>query len=119
MIVDIENKWNHLKVSTFSPEGDMMFVEVPIPEEERFVWEKCSANDRLREKDWKNWDGTPIKKSKSQKYDKYRIVQLLEQADPELTKPFWDFQTPKKYFVEGGTKHFGVFPHSKSSLMSL
>ena len=100
MIVDIENKGTHLKVSTFSTDGDLVFIDVPIPEAERFIWTKCAANDRARETDWKNWDGSPVKKSKSQKYDKYRIVQLLEEADPELTKPFWDFQTPKKYFVD-------------------
>lgn len=100
MIVDIENKGTHLKVSTFSKDGDLVFIQVPIPEAERFVWAKCLANDRSRETDWKNWDGSPVKKSKTQKYDKYRIVQLLEEADPELTKPFWDFQTPKKYFVD-------------------
>ena len=70
MIVDIENKGTHLKVSTFSEEGDMVFIEVPIPESERFVWEKCSPSDRLREKEWTNWDGAPVKKAKSQKYDK-------------------------------------------------
>jgi len=100
MIVDIENKGTHLKVSTLSEEGDMVFIEVPIPESERFIWEKCSPSDRLREKDWTNWDGAPVKKAKSQKYDKYRMVQLLEQADKDLTAPLWDFQTPKKYFVD-------------------
>lgn len=100
MIVDIENKGSHLKVSTFSEAGDIVFIEVPIPEAERFIWEKCSENDRLKDPEWRNWNGSPIKKSKSQKYDKYRIVQLLEQADKDLTQSFRDFQTPKKYFVD-------------------
>lgn len=100
MIVDIENKGEELKISTFSPEGNITFVNVPIPPEERFVWQICSHSDRDRDKVWKNWEGSSIKKYKNTKYDKYRILQLLEEADPELTKPLWEFQTPKKFFVD-------------------
>jgi DNA polymerase elongation subunit (family B) len=100
MIVDIENKGTYLNVSTFSEEGDLVYVHVPVPENERFVWEKCSPSDRNRDTDWKCWDGSPVKRTKSQRYDKYRMIQILENADPELTKPLWDFQTPKKYFVD-------------------
>lgn len=100
MIVDIENKGTHLKVSTFSQNGDLSFIDVPIPESERFVWERCSAADRSRDAEWKTWDGAPVKKVKSTKYDKYRMVQILENADKEITQPLWDFQIPKKYFVD-------------------
>jgi DNA polymerase elongation subunit (family B) len=100
MIVDIENNGEELKISTFSPEGNITFVNVPIPPEERFVWQICSHSDRDRDKVWKNWEGSSIKKYKNTKYDKYRILQLLEEADPELTKPLWEFQTPKKFFVD-------------------
>ena len=100
MIVDIENKGDELKVSTFSADGSISFVHVPIPVEERFIWQICSHSDRDRDKTWKNWEGSSIKKVKNQKYDKYRILQLLEEADPELTRPLWEFQTPKKFFVD-------------------
>jgi len=100
MIVDIENKGTYLNVSTFSEEGDLVYVHVPVPENERYVWEKCSPSDRNRDPDWKCWDGSPVKRTKSQKYDKYRMIQILENADKELTKPLWEFQTPKKYFVD-------------------
>lgn len=100
MIIDIENKGTFLKVSTFSEEGDLMFVEVPIPESERFVWERCSASDRLRDIEWKNWDGSSIKKVKTTRYDKYRMSQILQEADPEITKSLWEFQVPKKFFVD-------------------
>jgi len=100
MIVDIENKGEELKISTFTEEGGITFINVPIPPEERFVWQICSHSDRDRDKTWKNWEGSSIKKHKNTKYDKYRILQLLEEADPELTKPLWEFQTPKKFFVD-------------------
>lgn len=100
MIIDIENKGTFLKVSTFSEEGDLKFIEIPIPENERFIWEKCSPADRKKDPEWKTWDGFPVKRVPSQKYDKYRIAQILDQADPEITKTLFEFQNPKKYFVD-------------------
>lgn len=100
MIIDIENKGKFLRISHFSEEGDLKFLDLPIPESERFVWERCSQANSLRDKEWTCWQGMPIRKVKSEKYDKYRIAQILEEAPREITKPLWDFQTPKKYFVD-------------------
>jgi len=100
MIVNTENFGDFLKVSTFTPEGDLTFIEIPVPKAEQFVWEKTRRGDRRAEEGWSTWDGDPVKKYQTEKYDKYRILQLLLDADPELTKPLWEFQTPKKYFVD-------------------
>lgn len=100
MIIDIENKGKFLRVSHFSEEGDLKFLDLPIPDSERFVWERCSASNSSKEKEWTCWQGQPIKKSKSERYDKYRIAQILGDAPKEITKPLWEFQIPKKYFVD-------------------
>ena len=73
MIVDIENKGTYLNVSHFSDEGDLVFLHIPVPEEERFVWSKCYPNDRKKDPEWKDWTGAPVKKAPSERYDKYRI----------------------------------------------
>ena len=100
MIVDIENRGSYLKVSHFGPEGDLVFLEVPIPEDQRFVWEKCNPGDTKRDHEWSTWKGAPVKKLKTEKYDKYRMAQILLESPEEITKPLWEFQTPKKYFVD-------------------
>ena len=100
MIVDIENRGEYLKVSHFTEDGDLAFLDVPIDESERFVWEKCSPSNSTKSKEWKTWTGDSVKKLKTQKYDKYRMAQLLIEADPELTAPLWTYQSPKKYFVD-------------------
>ncbi len=100
MIVDIENQGTHLKVSHFTKEGDLAFLEVPIPESERFVWEKCTHNNPARDKEWTTWEGEPVRRVKTERYDKFRMAQILEEAPKELTAPLWEFQTPKKYFVD-------------------
>lgn len=100
MIVDIENKGAFLRVSHFDKEGNMAFLNVPIPETERFVWERCSPGNSSKDQEWKTWKGEPIKKLKTQKYDKYRMAQILIESDPELTAPLWEYQTPRKYFLD-------------------
>lgn len=100
MIIDIENKGSYLRVSHFGPEGDLTFLEVPISEDQRFNWEVCNPNDPKRDKEWTDWTGKPVKKVKTERYDKYRMAQILIEAPEELTKPLWEFQNPKKYFVD-------------------
>ena len=78
----------------------LVFLEVPVPEDQRFVWEKCNPSDTKRDHGWSTWKGEPVKKSKTEKYDKYRMAQILLESPEEITKPLWEFQTPKKYFVD-------------------
>jgi DNA polymerase elongation subunit (family B) len=100
MIIDIENKGDSLKVSHYTEEGELAYLDLKIPQSERYNWRKCSAADRDREKGWASWDGFPVKKQPTQRYDKYRLVELLESFDKEQTQPLWDTQTAKKYFVD-------------------
>jgi len=100
MIIDIENLGESLKVSHYTEEGEVAYLNLEIPKSERYSWRKCSASDRAREKGWASWDGFPIKKQQGLKYDKYRLVEMLEMFDKDVTKPLWESQTPKKYFVD-------------------
>lgn len=100
MIIDIENLGETLKVSHYTNEGEVAYLKIPIPDRDRFVWRKASPSDRGIVKNWSSWDGFPVKIQRTQKYDKYRIVELLENADKIHTKPLWEYQTPKKYWVD-------------------
>jgi DNA polymerase elongation subunit (family B) len=100
MIIDIQNLGEYLNISHFNSEGDLDFLRLEIPEEQRFTWEKCSSGDRARDKIWTSWDGSPVKKVFGKKYDKYRVQQIINDADPEKTKILWEYQKPKKYYVD-------------------
>jgi len=100
MIIDIENLGDSLKVSHFTNEGDLAYLDLPIPERERFVWKKASHTDRGVIKGWSSWDGQPVKVQKTHRYDKYRITEILDNFPREKTGPLWDYQVPKKYWVD-------------------
>jgi len=100
MIVNIENTHGSFTVSHYTEEGDLNFLKIPVPKALQFTWQKTSPNDKNKDKEWESWDGFPIKKVQTTKFDKYRIVEILEAIDPNITKPLWDYQVPKKYFVD-------------------
>ena len=96
MIVNIENTHGGFTVSHYTEDGDLNFLKIPVPKALQFVWQKTSPNDKNKDKEWESWDGFPIKKVQTTKFDKYRIVEILEAIDPNITKPLWDYQVPKK-----------------------
>ena len=100
MIIDIENTGGGFKISHYTQEGDLKFLNITVPKALQFVWKKTSPSDKNKDKEWESWDGFPIKKASSAKFDKYRTVEILEALDPEITKPLWEYQVPKKYFVD-------------------
>lgn len=100
MIIDIEKKGADLLVSHYTEEGEVKMIKLQVPKAQQFVWRKTSAADKNRDKEWTSWDGYPVKKQATTDFDKYRITEILETLDPESTKPLWEYQTPKKYFVD-------------------
>ena len=100
MIIDIETAGASLAVSHYTEEGEVNILKIDIPKSQQFVWQKTTASDKLRDKEWQTWNGLPVKKYHTVRFDKYRIVEILGNLDPEITKPLWDYQTPKKYFVD-------------------
>lgn len=100
MIINIENLGNVIRTSHFNKEGNIEYTDVPVNVDEQFNWQKCSPRDNKRDKEFTTWDGIPVKKIPSRRYDKFRIMEILLNADPDITAPLWEFQTPNKYFVD-------------------
>src|SRR5690554_1205145 len=101
MIIDIENSRESLIVSHYTEEGDVNLLKIKIPKHLQFVWKKTSPSDKQKDPEWLSWDGHPVKKvPETWRFDKYRVVEILESIDPQITKPLWEDQTPKKYFVD-------------------
>ena len=101
MIIDIENiGGGSLKVSHYTEEGEVNLLKISVPKSQQFVWRRTHDRDTEKDKEWTAWDKSPIKKQATTRFDKYRITEILEGIDPNITKPLWDYQTPKKYFVD-------------------
>ena len=100
MIIDIESSGSSLSVSHYTEEGEVNILKLQIPKSQQFVWQKTSPSDKNRDKEWLCWDGSAVKKHSTYKLDKHRITEILESFDTDVTKPLWDYQIPKKYFVD-------------------
>ena len=65
MIIDIENTGGGFKISHYTQEGDLKFLNITVPKALQFVWKKTSPSDKNKDKEWESWDGFPIKKASS------------------------------------------------------
>lgn len=100
MILDIENRGDHLNISYFDKEGNIAFKEIKIAKKDQFVWKICDPLHKAKDPTYTSWDKKPIRKSSSDKLNKYRIEEILLKTDPEETKEMYEFNIPKKFFMD-------------------
>lgn len=99
MILDIENKNSHLTISYFDKNGEVSYAQLPIPEEERFVYEYAEPHEKRGVcQDVVSWDNKPVKKSKN-RLSKYRIEELITRNADKIPEVF-EFNSPKKHFID-------------------
>lgn len=121
MILDIEQKAHELTCSYFNKEGVVEYVRIPIEKEERFNWKECSPQDKDKDPIVQTWDKKPVKKvfgspNSFFKLSKYRIEELLAKySDSDIAKPLFEFNMPKKYFVDIEVEVLDGFPDADSA----
>jgi DNA polymerase elongation subunit (family B) len=116
MIVDIENiNGQELNISYFNREGEIDYLKVKVPTSERFIWNECSPNDEKRDSDYLTWDEKPVKKIRTYKLNKYRMVEILATTDPEILAPIYEFNIPQKFYLDIETEIVDGFPDAESA----
>lgn len=99
-----------LSCSYFNSNGDIEYVKIPIPKEERYDWDTCDKSDKHADKVFSSWDGKSVKKKFSNRLSKYRIEEILLKHKDGLALPLQQFNQPKKYFVDIEVEVVDGFP---------
>ena len=100
MILDIENKQTHFTISYFDKDGIVSFAQLPIPEDERFVYDYAEPHEKRGVcADVRSWDDRPVKKIKNGKLSKYRIEELVTKNKDKIPEVF-EFNAPRKHFID-------------------
>jgi DNA polymerase elongation subunit (family B) len=99
-MIDIEQRDSTLQISYFNKEGDISIKKFLIPANQMFEWEYCDARDRHAEPGIMSWDGKHVKKRKSKFLSKWRIEEYLFSLPEEETRDIYEFNLPKKFFVD-------------------
>jgi DNA polymerase elongation subunit (family B) len=115
MIVDIENKGDKLNISYIDDDGNIAYLEQHIPVEERFNWQICQEFDKAKDQVYKTWDNKFVKKTKTNRLNKFRVEELLMELDQDKKDLIYKFNTPNKYMVDIETEITDGFPNANDA----
>lgn len=99
-MIDIEQRDSTLQISYFDKDGDISIKKFFIPSTEMFEWEYCDPRDKQVEPGITSWDGKSVKKRRSKFLSKWRLEEYLFQLPEEETHDIYEFNMPKKFFVD-------------------
>ena len=107
MILDIENRFNNLRISYFDKQGDVKVNDYRVENIQN--WQICSENDPHRDRTFRNWDGKPVKKSRSKFLNKWSIYEFIHNNSDIDALSALNF--PKIYSIDIETEVIDGFPN--------
>lgn len=99
-MIDIEQRDGVLQISYFDAEGEVSIKKFQVPNNEMYEWEYCEPGAKDADPVIKSWDGRPVRKRRSKFLSKWRIEEYLYSLPEEETREIYEFNVPKKFFVD-------------------
>lgn len=94
------SKGKRLIVSYTSPDKKIQYLRWEIPSEYMFDWEYDKSAKHLHaDKEWKSWDGKPIRKKPVNNLCDFRIYEILNSFGEQLN-PIYDLNIPDTWFCD-------------------
>jgi DNA polymerase elongation subunit (family B) len=99
MIIDIEQTEANLKVSVVGEDGNVKFLNLPVPPEEQYVWSYCNPAQKPHP-NVVSWDDKPVRKSKNRFLTKWRIEEFLSSQPEHIKKQLYTLHKPRIFFCD-------------------
>ena len=99
MIIDIEQTEANLKVSVVGEDGNVKFLNLPVPPEEQYVWSYCNPAQKPHP-NVVSWDDKPVRKSKNRFLTKWRIEEFLSNQPEHIKKQLYTLHKPRIFFCD-------------------
>lgn len=119
MLLDIEQTERELIVSYYNKEGKVSFKRYPVDKFQN--WTIAKDSDKLRDQNFKNWDGRSIKRSISKSFNKFSLLYFMDSLPEKDKEEIYEFNMPRTYFVDIETEIVDGFPkpeEAKSRILS-
>ncbi len=107
MILDIESKWNNIRISYFDKEGNVKLKDYRVNDIQN--WTVCSETDKNKNTDYRNWDGKPVKKAKDRYLNKWSMYEFIQNNEDLEELSALNF--PKIYSIDIETEVIDGFPN--------
>ena len=99
MYVDLEIIKNNVILSYYDKFGDTKFKKFEISE--MYEWETVDdSRDQNINKKYKNFDGQPVKRIQTNKFNKFGIVEFLRNIPKEDQEDIFSLSLPKIHFID-------------------
>lgn len=108
MLLDIEQKDQEVIVSYYDNKGEVSFKRYPVDKFEN--WVVTNDNDSYKDKVYQNWDGRPIKRKRSKRYNKFSLLYFMDSLPKKDQEEIFAFNVPRTYFVDIETEIVDGFP---------
>jgi DNA polymerase elongation subunit (family B) len=99
-MIDIEQRDSTLQISYIDKDGEISIKKFVIPQSEMYEWEYCEPGAKDADPIIKSWDGKSVRKKRSKFLSKWRIEEYLFSLPEEETSEIYEFNIPKKFFVD-------------------
>jgi len=118
-MIHVENNKDSLILSYVDDKKQISFVNLNVPESERYQWVTCSEKEQY--KDYTTWDKKPVKKKHIGLLNKVRTQEYLHFSisEEQKTRIFNYDNLPKMYFVDIETEIKYGFPDSKNPVNAI
>lgn len=113
MILDIEQTKDKVIISYFDENGDVAFKQYPIKQFQN--WYVCDEKDRGVSKQYKNWDGRPVKLGTARQFNKFSLTYFMNSLSEKDKKDIFAYNLPKTYFVDIETEIVDGFPKAEEA----
>ena len=107
MILDIESRFNNLRISYFDKQGNVKVNDYRVDNIQN--WQVCSENDPHRDRTFRNWDGKPVKKARGKYLNKWSIYEFIHNNSDIDNLSALNF--PKIYSIDIETEVIDGFPN--------
>jgi len=97
-MIDIEQINDTLRVSHFGKDGKVAFKDIAIPRTEKYKWEL--AGSERADPYYHTWDGKPVKKTRANWLNRFRIEEFMTALGPEYLKEIYEFNAPESWFCD-------------------
>lgn len=99
MIIDIEQLEGSLKISVINEKGELEFLNLTIPDDQKYVWTYANPSQKAHPS-IKSWDGKPVKKTRTKFLTKWRIEEFLAEQPQRIKDKLYTLHTPKMFFCD-------------------
>jgi len=116
-MINAKQIFDNMSISYFNEDGIIEIMNLPISDNEKFIWEETTEEDRYKHNVITSQFDRPVKRIRKNYLSKYRQIEYINNLPQELKDKIFSDNKPKKWFWDIETEIIdGVFPDASNPI---